>query len=398
MDLRLFGVYGCVLIITFDCVSAFLFWGNNGPPEPCDKLNQYTDLLRKFENEPCISDTEVWPLIKPIYEQRDDCFKTLIDALAYNFAKNKALGQECHCTDKFPKVDDGSHHHSWTCNSIVSPDCKYLVEYFFKQHYGGEREFSACKTNHHVWEHLKAVKDNRRLNHHEITDRLVKAYTQGNEYICQCYIYATNEPDTFSTELMSSTPSTSSPSISLSSSTSSSPSSQPITTMEANTTSILSSPLSTESLSSTDQTTTTSTVSTTIETARYCRKYDVIFDVAVERIITNTYAYPCPSGSRASSEAYVLSTCDVSLPEDWEKGPKVMDNCETLHAYTPIASFTESVPGYRDNVGLAAVFIKCVDNGITMAYQKCDSTTEIIDIFAGNETRIYDASRYHLIL
>lgn len=54
-----------------------------------------------------------------------------------------------------------------------------------------------------------------------------------------------------------------------------------------------------------------------------CDKLKVIGDIAIGEHVEADGVNPCDSAS--SNEAYVLATCNTSLPEEWHRGQKVND-------------------------------------------------------------------------
>ncbi|XP_052812636.1 uncharacterized protein LOC128240158 isoform X2 [Mya arenaria] len=67
----------------------------------------------------------------------------------------------------------------------------------------------------------------------------------------------------------------------------------------------------------------TSTTKTAPEVHQYCNRYSVVADLSHGQPVSNGFAPHCPSGSYASTEAFVLNNCNVSTPDMWHQGKQI---------------------------------------------------------------------------
>ncbi|XP_052236965.1 protein eyes shut-like [Dreissena polymorpha] len=173
----------------------------------------------------------------------------------------------------------------------------------------------------------------------------------------------------------------------------------PVTTHKPSTTTTTTTQKPTTTTSTTTSTTTTTTTTTTTApttTQAYvfnsCMKFAVITTVARNASVDIAGAPACPDGSHTSSEAFPLSTCNVPQPADWKQGKRVMDDCASIPAYTPIATFLSG--NYPVGQGLAGVFLECLNPGFKMALQSCVHSPVIIHVESGTLT---DPNIYYTI-
>ncbi|XP_060579178.1 neurogenic locus notch homolog protein 2-like [Ruditapes philippinarum] len=114
-----------------------------------------------------------------------------------------------------------------------------------------------------------------------------------------------------------------------------------------------------------------------------CDKFNSVFGVAEKVIAMNQNASECTSGRHSSPDAYVLANCDVSHTSLWKQGIKVMNECDTLPSYTPIAVFNNGV--FKPESYFCGIFLGCLHNetGIKMIMQRCDANPSIVHITSG---------------
>ena len=56
-----------------------------------------------------------------------------------------------------------------------------------------------------------------------------------------------------------------------------------------------------------------------------CSKTSVVADIAKGDHIDHPDAYPCGIINRGSNEAYILTTCNVTHPDNWTRGLQVSE-------------------------------------------------------------------------
>ncbi|XP_048730876.1 uncharacterized protein LOC125648029 [Ostrea edulis] len=104
----------------------------------------------------------------------------------------------------------------------------------------------------------------------------------------------------------------------------------------------------------------------------------------------------CSDGTHSQSEAVLLKTCKSPAPSTWTAGPKVIENCSRIPAYTPIATF-EFGQYNMDSSSLSGIFVECTDDGFKMAAQLCGHGPEIYTIHKGGSTLRQDANSYFVV-
>uniref|UniRef100_K1PLY5 Uncharacterized protein n=1 Tax=Magallana gigas TaxID=29159 RepID=K1PLY5_MAGGI len=73
--------------------------------------------------------------------------------------------------------------------------------------------------------------------------------------------------------------------------------------------------------------------------AHVCNGLEFVQSVAIGNTVLNPRAGLCTDGTHSQSEALVLNTCHADSPATWKSGYNVMQNCDRIPRYTPIATF-----------------------------------------------------------
>ncbi|KAL3859957.1 hypothetical protein ACJMK2_010135 [Sinanodonta woodiana] len=127
-----------------------------------------------------------------------------------------------------------------------------------------------------------------------------------------------------------------------------------------------------------------------------CSKLLTITDAAHNLTINHPNASDCSTGDHASTEALVLSNCNVASATMWIKGANVMNVCDRIPLYAPIATFDDSGV-YRPNGGMAGIFLGCIQDGFKIAAQDCNHGVYIQHITKGG-IFLNDPSNYYIIM
>ncbi|KAL3876505.1 hypothetical protein ACJMK2_034347, partial [Sinanodonta woodiana] len=96
--------------------------------------------------------------------------------------------------------------------------------------------------------------------------------------------------------------------------------------------------------------------------AHICSKVITINDVAHGTIVTHPNASDCSPGDHSAAEAFVFHSCNINSTTHWTKGESIMDMCERIPLYSPIANFDHDGV-YSFNRGKAGIFLGCLTGG-----------------------------------
>lgn len=113
-----------------------------------------------------------------------------------------------------------------------------------------------------------------------------------------------------------------------------------------------------------------------------CNGLEFVQAVAIGNTVLNPRAGLCTDGTHSQSEALVLNTCHADSPATWKSGYNVMQNCDRIPRYTPIATFLFGMYS-MDGSSLSGVFINCTPNGFKMAVQVCGHGPLIFEVQTG---------------
>ncbi|XP_061188033.1 integumentary mucin C.1-like [Saccostrea echinata] len=107
-----------------------------------------------------------------------------------------------------------------------------------------------------------------------------------------------------------------------------------------------------------------------------CSKIRTVTELAKYQQLYPHFNTDC-SSHISTSNLIVRDLCD-SVPSSkyWKPGTKVVDACETLKPYQPVATFIFST--YPVD-GLAGVFLGCTSTSLRIATQECGGKFEIIE-------------------
>lgn len=148
-------------------------------------------------------------------------------------------------------------------------------------------------------------------------------------------------------------------------------------------------PPTTHAVHHTTSTTTTTTtkppVTTTLpplNVSHMCNGLEFVQAVAIGNTVLNPRAGLCTDGTHSQSEALVLNTCHADSPSTWKSGYNVMQNCDRIPRYTPIATFVFGMYS-MDGSSMSGVFINCTPNGFKMAVQVCGHGPLIFEVQTG---------------
>lgn len=112
--------------------------------------------------------------------------------------------------------------------------------------------------------------------------------------------------------------------------------------------------------------------------------------------VLNDNAGLCTDGTHSAPEAVVMQTCKAPAPSAWTAGPKVLENCARIPAYTPIATF-EFGQYNLDSSSLSGIFVECTDDGFKIAAQLCGHGPEIFTLHRGGSTLRQNPDSYYVI-
>lgn len=112
--------------------------------------------------------------------------------------------------------------------------------------------------------------------------------------------------------------------------------------------------------------------------------------------VLNDNAGLCTDGTHSAPEAVVMQTCKAPVPSAWTAGPKVLENCARIPAYTPIATF-EFGQYNLDSSSLSGIFVECTDDGFKIAAQLCGHGPEIFTLHRGGSTLRQNPDSYYVI-
>ncbi|OWF55639.1 uncharacterized protein LOC110457310 [Mizuhopecten yessoensis] len=98
-----------------------------------------------------------------------------------------------------------------------------------------------------------------------------------------------------------------------------------------------------------------------------CRD-DIIFSLALNESVEHYGAKRCPDGLPVSAEAVVMEYCGIPVMSQWKQGIKVIDNCDLIPRFTPVAVYISGLL-----MGRSAVFHSCQNGGIELIQQRCGS-------------------------
>nr|XP_022309616.1 uncharacterized protein LOC111115242 [Crassostrea virginica] len=150
----------------------------------------------------------------------------------------------------------------------------------------------------------------------------------------------------------------------------------------------------------TDATTTATDVTTTTLAPlnlKTCDALAFVMALASGNQVLDQNAGLCSDGTHTESEAILLQTCKAPAPSTWTPGPKVMENCAQIPAYTPIATF-EFGQYNLDSSSLSGIFVECTDDGFKIAAQLCGHGPEIYTLHKGASTLRQNADNYYVVL
>ncbi|XP_062598515.1 uncharacterized protein LOC134259939, partial [Saccostrea cucullata] len=154
----------------------------------------------------------------------------------------------------------------------------------------------------------------------------------------------------------------------------------------------------------TTEATTSQAATTTAETTTVlpplnltiCDAFAFVMALASGDKVLDRHAGLCSDGTHSQSEAVLYQTCKAPDASTWTAGPKVMDNCARIPAYTPIATF-EFGQYNLDSSSLSGIFVECTDDGFKVAAQLCGHGPEIYTIHKGGSTLRQDANNYYVV-
>ncbi|XP_045179940.2 uncharacterized protein LOC123539423 [Mercenaria mercenaria] len=362
----------CASVLRKEYVSAFLWHHSH---QSCDQIHEYNVLLTKLQNHPCISDTQIWHMLEPLQSKSHTCLRELINNMAAYIQSHNSAGKDCRCSHDFARDVvhplGNNHDHYLECLAYNS-NCEYLFNYFYLRLHQ-THEVSRCQPHYHVWTHLRDIRNRLGLDQQsEMILHLIQTYSNGHENVCKCH----QDAKTTTTErsLVKST--------------------LPLRVTEIHqVTTNLTNPTTIEPVVQTIPSTQSS-----VKITSTCQKYRSVSNIAVGEISSHPLAYLCPSGNRTSNEAFVLVNCNVGSPANWIKGLNVMENCDRIPTYTPIATFGAEYLGIHEHKGLSGIFLGCIPGGFKMAYQDCDTSATIKHIENGNGSGIDDPNTYFVIV
>ncbi|KAK3589783.1 hypothetical protein CHS0354_021117 [Potamilus streckersoni] len=133
-----------------------------------------------------------------------------------------------------------------------------------------------------------------------------------------------------------------------------------------------------------------------------CDKASTISSILHNLTVTHASAPDCTTGDHMSSEALVLKSCNANSTTTWIKGENVMEFCNLLPLFTPIATFIDKL--YQPDGGKAGIFLGCLPDGFKVvtndtnqfAVQDCYSGVQIKHLQKGG-IFLHDPSNYFVV-
>ncbi|XP_062608295.1 uncharacterized protein LOC134270130 [Saccostrea cucullata] len=224
----------------------------------------------------------------------------------------------------------------------------------------------SCHSHTSVWRELNNIlqhnHDGKRCLVDLINHLHGAVFRQGDP--CSCHAVSSTTKTTKATKQPSTTTPTPQPTTTTtpSPSTTTTTTTQPTTTTSPSTT-------TTRTISST-----TSTVTSTTSQSTECSKIRTVTELAKFQQIYPEFNTNC-SRRISTSNLIVRDLCDfVPISKYWKPGKRVVDACDTLKPYIPVATFSSSTYPLD---GLAGVFLGCTDTSLRIATQECGGKFEI---------------------
>ncbi|XP_062569035.1 salivary glue protein Sgs-3-like [Saccostrea cucullata] len=239
-----------------------------------------------------------------------------------------------------------------------------------------------CHSHTSVWRELNNILQHNdrgeRCLENLISHLYVSVFHQGDP--CSCHAVstttkATTQPSTATITTTTSTTTTTLPSTTTTTTlptTTNSPSTTTATTSKPTIT-------STETTNSHSTTTSkssssTPTVSSTLGQSTECSKIRTVTELAKFQQLYPEFNTNC-TRRISTSNLIVRDLCDfVPISKFWKPGKRVVDACNTLKPYTPVATFSSSTYPLD---GLAGVFLGCTNTSLRIATQECGGKFEI---------------------
>ncbi|KAL3854203.1 hypothetical protein ACJMK2_013481 [Sinanodonta woodiana] len=102
-----------------------------------------------------------------------------------------------------------------------------------------------------------------------------------------------------------------------------------------------------------------------------------------------------PTNDHRGPDALVFNLCpNTNGTSQWKVGQNVMNNCQTIPLYAPVATFINGA--YSSNGGLAGIFLGCLPDGFKLAVQECGSNSNILNLGHGG-ILIHDPNLYYVV-
>ncbi|XP_048729886.2 integumentary mucin C.1-like [Ostrea edulis] len=142
---------------------------------------------------------------------------------------------------------------------------------------------------------------------------------------------------------------------------------------------------------------TTPTASQTSGQSTLCSKIRTITELARFQQLYPQFNVDC-SNHVSTSTFIIRDLCDsVPSSQHWKPGTRVIDACDNLKLYQPVATFSSSI--YPVD-GLAGIFLGCTSTSVKVATQECGGKFEIKELSRNinhPESFTHTASNYYLL-
>lgn len=342
----------------------------------CTQYREYNDVLNLWNDSPCKDAIRAFQLLANIKKHHlnggHTCLTTAIHKMAGLTSSQQHSSCGCHSNlykHNYPYIPEYAN----SLNLCMGNESfKRLFNIFYQYEDINHHQYhTSCISHKDIWIDLNNMPHSNFDCQLAFVMHVDETYRHWRNF-CGCT--ATSDPTTTKVATTPHPTATTSTSTQI-------PSTTPPTTSTATTTILRTTPEPTPSLSTTQAPKSATTTVLVPHSLHICPKLSTVLDIAQHNIASNVNASLCPSGTHQSPEAFVLNHCTVEHPATWIQGLKVMDNCNTIPLYTPVATFFSS--GYVSNGGIAGVFLGCLPNGFKIGVQPCDQTPNIAHIELG---------------